>query len=407
MLLAGQFLSVANLEKIRELSARLEGAPDASGLPQLVWQLLAARFVDHDPREALEFAARIGERKLALLREQVFVLWVEKDIAAAVATLDDEDAALIAKAGGAAAKRDMSIALGLIDRFPANRDLAGAVLERLAETDPHTAIARARSLPRTDWLLQKILAVWMKSSPNAALAFLDELPDDRPKAAMVKDKALRSLIESDPDRAAHYIFSTRPKSKARYDLVVSLAGAMARRDPEQTIEWARSIDPGPEQHAAVAAAIKAISERGSHQLFSLLDEIGWRFALSNTADGHRILYGNGSSSGFHDSVGLNSATQSALLRLAKENPRAAMQRVAQLPAHAGRRLSAATPVAVEWFRNDPEAFLEWMNTDMPESAASTFAGSIVQDGERRRRTGSALVHRPAGNRQGHYFASDG
>ena len=56
--LAGQFLPTADLDEVRALAAALENRQDASDVPGLVWHLLAARWVDFEPVEALEFADR-------------------------------------------------------------------------------------------------------------------------------------------------------------------------------------------------------------------------------------------------------------------------------------------------------------------------------------------------------------
>ena len=280
-------------------------------------------------------------------------------------------------------KYDATRAAALMNQFPNDAGVASEVVLRLAMVDPMAAVLKARESPiEFRFLMPLILPSWMHSAPDEALAYLHELPD-RDESVRWTKEALQQLGRLDPYRAGTYALEAMPPGKERFALIASLGDPHLTANSKDEVkaiekaltevrEWRRSLPPGPEQQAVLMVKARKLAENDPGALFDFLDEIGWQNAVSNPAAGVRSFYEGGSSGDSSAAGELGSALFNAIAEIAKEDPREALRRVAQIPSD-DRRSTAAHRVTNEWFRQDPDVFLDWVNTDMPEEVASKFA----------------------------------
>ena len=380
--LAAQFLNEATFEETRLLGEQLRTAGDVSSIPGLVWSLLAARLVDHDdPDGALELASSLDNQTAFGLRLTIFELWAEHDLHGAIGGLTDEDQSLLLRVCKVAAKSDMATALDLLERYPDNHSAASIILKQLAETDPRAALERARHGPDSSSIVASIIGVWMKSDPASALAWIKEESDQSSKGDGHRMRALMKAIEIDPDRAAAHIFSTYPKGQQRCGLTKSLARAMAKRDIDQALQWARTLESPVERHAAIVSVVGSLKD-DPKRLFSILDDVGWHNVASITSDGRRTFRESGESGGWSGS-GLIPALEMAVTKLAKDDPKQAMRRVASIPddpnRHNSVRLDLTQAVASAWVSSNPLGFMEWVNEGVPHSAVQRLTSADIAD----------------------------
>ncbi len=178
-----------------------------------LWKTIAYNFANQDLKAAVEWAASLSEQMQSSVLPEVARSWSEKDPSSAadwVAKLPESDqrnesAGVIAENW---MKRDREVAIDWVKQLPEEtRNYAFVnVVRALVSTDPLRAAKFASAQPDgADRLgaLSNLAYHWAKEDPDAAFAFVSELPEHEMGPAIGQIAA--GLHEKDPDASVAWV----------------------------------------------------------------------------------------------------------------------------------------------------------------------------------------------------------
>ncbi|MFT5188393.1 MAG: hypothetical protein ACI9DF_000258 [Verrucomicrobiales bacterium] len=284
---------------------------DTDKVSILCWKMLLARWVDLDPKRALKVETAT---EIYSLRGWCYRVWSERDpLAALAASKEKEDrGATLASIVGKVAKKHLPEALALIDAYPHHQGILRAIFSEWARVEPDKALARVETLSGTvrDEIRKTVLKALAAKSPEDVLAMVRESESPLITQRNQESEILDVMIKEDPLKAMPHVLAMSP-CKKRYELMTKLARARAAIDPEGTLAWGKSLPPGSEQQAVIAAATSKL-DFDLNELIALLDEIGWQNASTNLQDRVELRLSSGGSSGGGHKDSLSNQLQSAL-----------------------------------------------------------------------------------------------
>jgi hypothetical protein len=271
----------------------------------------------------------------------------------------------------------------------------GMLLQKWTKLEPEGAAAYAAGL--RDWsrvgALNAVASTWLKSDPNAAIAWAQSQPPENaggnrgpdgnlaiatmigPLARMNLDQAIQlanaqpvsvlrgRMVETlvselvaqrGPEAARNAIFDLAD-DPFRAGMAAKLAEQLAQSDPKSTATWAWSLPPGDTRQRAIAESIKV-----------------WTRADPVAAGQHLAQLGA--------SPELDPARQEYARRVIREDPAGAMAWALSI-SNAKQRTDTALGLLRDWMRRDGNSARAWasengiqLDTGAPSAAAPARRG---------------------------------
>ncbi|MFN0125244.1 MAG: hypothetical protein ACKV19_00990, partial [Verrucomicrobiales bacterium] len=283
-----RWLSAATAEEVASLAHAWFGESRAGGTTQ--WHLVTLRWVDLDPMAAAAFGRAYTDRFLRTTvdwdssgiamntpLDPVYRAWGKRDPDAALASLAQEPRKyrkhLASGLGGMVddeRARAWALAHPELHEFAGWRaDKSGAA--QLDMSNPAKAAAELR--PDAPYFqAAHIAGEWMKSDPDAALAWARGLTDSKHRRHALQS-VMHGFLASDPARARPLI-DELPAGLSRAQVEASYAAVLAKTDPEAALRHATESLRGTARLEAIAgiaaekgktdplAALKMLSDHG-------------------------------------------------------------------------------------------------------------------------------------------------
>jgi len=259
-------------------------------------------------------------------------------------------------------------------------------------TGPRGAAAQRDLLSQIDdpnlrpLLIYSATAAIAEQSTSDPFAFVQEQLAGRSetdRAAMVGLGLIRTLVDTDPNRAAEFV--SQLEGKARANGIESLFQALADRDPAATAGWLATLSPED---------LPVSSRNWNNVMTNLADSAPTEFQrwadslpAGDLQDNSRVLLAtrfarNGDVTQaiqfFQQSATgkMSDATATSFARtIASQDPARAGECVAQLPP-GPVQTNAALGVASVWSQRNPEAAAKWI-TALPQGGARDLATNAL------------------------------
>ena len=153
------FLKSASGAELQQLAEALGFQKER--MPYYLWELVLMRWLIVDPEQAMAAAVKLK------METDLVLHWAKHDLPQAVGYARKDPHMLLPGLMDSIAEKDLSLAVSLMDEFPFLGSNSGAVFERLAETDPEAALARAmgfRDAYARERALYSAIDGWMKKN---------------------------------------------------------------------------------------------------------------------------------------------------------------------------------------------------------------------------------------------------
>ena len=295
---------------------------------------LITAIADTDPKRALALLDGLYGYPDPSLAEALFRRWTE-DAPADAATHAAE-----LRPGDLKAS-----AMSLVAEEWANTDGASAVawaasLPKGAGTSGNNSspIFRTTSFPFRADPLTTSLKVWMERDADAAVAWLDHLPDAKSRNEQVR--ALVSMTaDEDPARAAKLLEAMFPKGSEQSDALKDLVWRWGRSDPRGALAWAQ--EQKDEQVREVIVPNLAIDLANNYRKLSPQDTSA-ALALAQSLSGQAR----------------EKATRFVLSAWTAQDPEGAARWASRYPDN----YSYLSGVTLPWLLRDPGAAEAWVNS---------------------------------------------
>lgn len=209
--------------------------------------------------------------------------WAESDLPSASTYVTEmpftaQREAAIETLGRIYAQRNPREAIDWAGRLPASRG-AGAVIERagrlLAENDPAAVVNLARDTGNPAvkaGLLQAGYVNWGARDSTSALRSLEQFNDDGPLKAMLTQKVIEGLAQTDPS-AAVQLLNTQSDPKLRRNGTAVLAREWAASDPQSAATWAMSQPDDQSKTAALTGVVNEWIEKDESTALKWISEL--------------------------------------------------------------------------------------------------------------------------------------
>jgi hypothetical protein len=264
---------------------------------------------------------------------------------------------------GAWAKANPADALRWFSSLPEGeirKEASSAVLDRIAKSDPQRALDFANQLSQgkdQELLVTRALAALGTKDPNTALAAAQGLPEGQGRRAGL-DSVVTQIATTNLEEAQRIAKELPPNTLSGAGSVI--AGALARQNPENAIEWASALPDGSTKASAYAGIAREWASR------DVVAAASWLDALPKGAE-------------------RDSAVASFANRTAPRDPEGATAWASTLPQGEQRMAVLGQTLAI-WQRVNPTAAAEWLAnaTDISpaEREAITKAASQRFDPQR-------------------------
>jgi hypothetical protein len=233
---------------------------------------------------------------------------------------------------------------------------AAVVLSAIAAEDPQRAIEWLQNpdnkLAHVPWMghifAGTITKEWMRSDPDAALAWAATVPDNQRTGAYTG--VLETLAASDPERAGALVTELEA-GKARTDVIGRIAKAWSDQSPRGALDWALGLDGG-DRDKAVGEALGGWARSDPAEAAAYLD----------------AMPSGESDPGFAVQVATNWAQQA---------PAEAADWLQSQPDSA-RKPAAMGQVMWSWTVSDPQAASTWLVEQPPAEVRDSAIGSLAK-----------------------------
>jgi hypothetical protein len=330
------------------------------------------------------------------LTDQIWLRWTEVDPAAAIAAnanvgqawwawaKTDPHAALAAAAG----KKDLLVkvirSIGDGDPAWARRLIAehpeadqpsvwDGVLESMSELDPAGAATLAMEQKAN---LNAVLEDWTTRQPEAALAWINALPESTSKRGAL-ESFVRKRCQMDPAAGLPEALKL-PPGQSRDTLATDAIVALARTDPAAAQAAAAALPPGAgRQQALGSLAERLVDENPAHAL-KMLSEIVWSQADPATERQFEYFVQGGGGTGWTSDPWAQEppfSAKGALEKLVDHDAASTISALAALPAERGAPLADAV---WQWSAKEPEAASTWLRDQPPGEARDRGIDGLVR-----------------------------
>jgi hypothetical protein len=255
---------------------------------QMAMETIGKEWAKKDPTAALDFAAQKPGTLTAALARTALKEWATKDVTEAAAWLSSADVSTRNRFGSAFveswAKTDAAAALDWCDSNLTGTSLAqsvGSVMKGIAAKDLPRAAGLVAAMHPSAMRSEAAVAVvqkWMpdysstKPVPPETSAWLANLDGDSVKRVL--DEVKWRWSESDPKSLADFL-SRADADKISAQTYSTVARSMARKNPNEAIQWASQLPA----EQGVPAGSEAFSEWRRSQPMSALE---WLMELPTT-----------------------------------------------------------------------------------------------------------------------------
>ncbi len=276
-----------------------------------IMEVLGKRWVESNPREAVEFASR-STSSLNLLKGMLQE-WCNTS------------------------PRDV---LAWIQSHPASSNnrtfILHGIVETLAQTDPQNSLALLKSkFAPGEWNPSGFFSSWAERDPRSAAAAAASLTGELRGTAL---RAVASLwVSSDPGSAINWA-NTISNPSDRKELVESIGKTWASINPQEAISWARGISDEAAARNIFSAAVAHLAETD-------IDSAVEQIQMMPQGDGRTQV--------------VIAAAKSA----AQKDARGALQLLEMAP-RGSQRTQEALDICFQWGNSDPHSVLQWMTTNL-------------------------------------------
>ena len=315
------------------------GALPDTALGDTLARALLGRLADTDPRRALALAEARGGEFLTAARTDLLRVWAKHDPASAVRTL-----------GAAVFKPGIN---------SNNWELTNALAAWNA-TDPRAAFDWIFALPADE---PRTIRELVRRSADLAIAKGDPRPiadlllghPDIPERTRVVGSFLQDWAASSPEAALAWLDSV-PDGSRRADLLAAALGTWNRENPEKNLPLALHLPPGAAR---------------DHELREILER--WQSANAEAAAAwvERMRPDPSFAAVVADYDTITLGTLAAI------DPAAALGRWQALP-DGPAKTAASAKLAQSWSATDPAAAVRWFLENTPLPSSQTLANSFNQ-----------------------------
>jgi hypothetical protein len=377
-------------------SARLCNDSDARDELQ---SMAYAKWADADPEKALAFAraaTKISDKKDTSALTDVLSTWAGHDPAAALAAVQGLDTNSFRQAGiqsvlanwasddpAAALAAAKSLNLGA----QLNPDL-DAIYTSWAQRDPAAAFAaldQVANVNARNNLAGTILQTMADSDPNGALKLLLTLPEGAQNAPPYPVNSIFSRLAMQDPAAAVQSLSQLQGGAMRERAITCIADDWADADPANAISWANSLSNPADRDNALLNAVRHVSGQdpvAAANDLSLIPDVNQRNQAMSEVLGHwtdsdpaaALKWVQNNTSGNAQTMALTQIVQG----VADTDPMGAMAVVQQMPDNPSRDNLLFQTIG-QWSDADPAAAMQWAKTNL-SGADQTTATTIALNG---------------------------
>jgi hypothetical protein len=257
---------------------------------------------------------------------------------------------------GSIAVGDVPAAVALADGILASVQdrfwFQAAAVGHWAESDPegalNFALAYNKETSARRQVVGAVLHGWMEKDAEAALAWVEKLPDD-PDKRMYIAVAVAALANSDPQKALDKV-KTMPAGRTRDQFLQGIASVWGSKDPKAAAEFGRSLPAGSSR------------DQFFQQLTAVWVSKDPRAAVNFILD----LPPSGSR---------DDLMRNALAMWAQTDPQAASKFSETVPFN---RMWSMTYVASSWAANDTAAAWQWSLTIADDETRRSALGGVLR-----------------------------
>ena len=291
--------------------------------------------------------------------------WFDEDPAAALSALDslaERDTrnswqqTLLRRWVGTDREAAWDWALGQ-PRSAKRATLLAQVAAAVAEDSPSEMLEIAGTLDPEERrsIAQRVLGVWARTDPSAALAALEEMADPQLTQA-VQHSLISSWTQSDPRAAFEWVLA-QPPSSGQSSLLATTLGAYATSDPERALALASNLDGG-HRSRAIETVIRQWAREDPLAAAAWLDSSSDKTpaAVSAVVGGYTKLDPEAAFEWLMDqSTGAQRQSASMIVRaIAAKSPEAARRLIGRIGDRETRQI-AGSELMFAWVETDPRA----------------------------------------------------
>lgn len=284
------------------------------------------------------------------------------------------------------ARTDPHNALALADTVGdagERRRLRGIGLRALVRTSPAQALAIALDTPDSDHV-GSVLHAWAKSDPEAAKSAVSKMKGSQ--GSWARSVVLRNLVQRNPRAAWAYAEDLQRTTPSDFDPRLSVIQEWTDTDPKSAFEAALGLQDQAKREEAVSSMIYILSSKDFQMALdfaasltqeNLRNRALYRLADSPAADYPRllkVLLDLGA-----DAPGVLSATEKLFSKWAKTNPREAAEALKQLPSgDSAAKVTAKLAGAWAGSARNPREVFDWINSLPPGPARDSSFPNIFE-----------------------------
>ena len=231
------------------------------------------------------------------------------------------------------------------------------VAAAVAEDSPSEMLEIAETLDPEERrsIAQRVLGVWARTDPRAALSALEEMADPQLTQA-VQNSLINSWTQSDPRSAFEWVL-TQPPSSGQSSLLATTLGAYATSDPERALALASNLDGG-HRSRAIETVIRQWAREDPLAAAAWLDSSPDKTpaAVAAVVGGYTKLDPEAAFDWLMDqSTGAQRQSASMIVRaIAAKSPEAARRLIDRIGDRETRQI-AGSELMFAWVETDPRA----------------------------------------------------
>lgn len=350
-------------------------------------QILLSRYVELEPELAIARAKTLRNGSDQRLLVNLYLSWIRHDETAAVQFLLTQPKPLQAQVGSnlrALNRRSgdnrYQKAYEVLASSAANKSSNAAQLARQAKEDPAgawTAAQAETNLRERQRSMQRVLHVWARSDPQAALNALASLPSHQRNRMQMN--VVGRWLQQDPDAALTWINAQGPGLRSN-QLQTLAVTHIAQTDISRALRIAATLPQGQSQ-LLIDQALSRLAADNPERVIEELNNAGIELANSQA---YAQILSNAKLYSVEESLDRarqldeqqrQGVEQQLYRRWAEEDPAAAARHLANV-SDAGLHERSVRQVIRRWANADPTAAASWIAT-APEAQRDAMQQVLV------------------------------
>lgn len=233
------------------------------------------RMVSLSPEKALENMEALPGHIQRRVSHSLFLEWAETDVESALKAVKSLKNPRGKQAGigavlGKLAETDPDRALQIANEEGNNWNTKFSVLSAIGKTDPRRALELSKELGQQgQWARQTLLSMWVMKDPTEALQYATSL-DNKVQKQQAITGVINGIASSDLDRA--YALLEQHKGELGSDQLQMVTSTLASYDPDRALANAEKIENKAQRKTAIMTVIQQLGNTDPDKAVELLSK---------------------------------------------------------------------------------------------------------------------------------------